>query len=164
MSCNFKFSCQIEPFITGYTYESCSLFNSKLLCNLPLQWYSCPTLLISDANLNLLSQATHMNPVCSLIQNYFAIWFCGDYLFPALSSSDVKMNLLSQATHMNLVCSLIQDYFAIWLCGDIHVLHFQVQMSTWIFCHRPHTWILFALWFKATLQSDFVMIFMSCTF
>ena len=59
---------------------------------------------------------------------------------------------------MNPVCSLIQDYFAIWLCGDIHVLHFQVQMSTWIFCHRPHTWILFALWLKTTLQSDFVVI------
>ena len=59
---------------------------------------------------------------------------------------------------MNPVCSLIQDYFAIWLCGDIHVLHFQVQMSNWISCHRPHTWILFALWLKTTLQSDFVVI------
>ena len=68
--------------------------------------------------MNLLSQATHLNPVRSLIQNYFAIWFCGDNSFPALSSPDVKLNLLSQATHMNLVCSLIQDYFAIWFCGD----------------------------------------------
>ena len=66
----------------------------------------------------LLSQATRMNPVCSLIENYFAIWLCGDTLCPALSSPDVKLILLSQATHMNPVRSLIENYFAIWLCGD----------------------------------------------
>ena len=31
-------------------------------------------------------------------------------------------------------------------------------MSNWISCHTPHTWILFALWFNSTLQSDFVVI------
>ena len=30
-------------------------------------------------------------------------------------------------------------------------------MSNWI-CHSPHTGILFALWFKTTLQNDFVVI------
>ena len=86
--------------------------------NLTLWWYSCPALSSPDVNLNHLSQATHKNPVCSLIQDYFAIWLCGDNSCPAISSPAVKMNLLSQATHMNLVCSLIQNYFAIWLCSD----------------------------------------------
>ena len=40
----------------------------------------------------------------------------------------------------------------------IHVLDFQVLMSNWTSCHRPNTWILFALWFKTNLQYDFVMI------
>ena len=118
----------------------------------------------SRCQFNLFSQATHVNPVRSLIENYFAIWLCSDKSFPALLGPDVNLNLLSQATQMNPVCSLIQGYIAIWLCGDIHVLHFQFQLSNWTFCHRQHTWILFALWFKTTLQSDFVVIFMSCTF
>ena len=33
----------------------------------------------------------------------------------------------------------------------LHVLPFQVQMSHWISFHRPHTWILFALWFKTMI-------------
>ena len=151
-------------------------------CNLTKSWYwycigndlwSCEGLISFRRNIsyllgigivNALSQATHKNPVCSLIQDYFAIWLWGDNSCPAISSPAVKMNLLSQATHNNLVCSLTRNYFAIWLRGDIHVLHFQFQLSNWTFCHRQHTWILFALWFKTTLQSDFVVIFMSCTF
>ena len=38
----------------------------------------------------------------------------------------------------------------------IHGLDFQVQMSNWTACHRPNTWILFALWFKTNLQYDSV--------
>ena len=76
-----------------------------------------------DVKLNLLSHSKHMNlvswmknPICSLIQNYFSVWICGDDSCPGLSSSpDVKLNLLSQAKHMNPVCSLIQNCSAKWL-------------------------------------------------
>ena len=30
-------------------------------------------------------------------------------------------------------------------------------MSDWTSCHTPHTWILFALWFKTALKNDFVV-------
>ena len=74
---------------------------------------------VPDVKLNLLSRAKHMNPVRSLIQNYFSVWICGGNSCPGHSSPDVKLNLLSQFKHMkNPVCSLIQKYSAIWLCGD----------------------------------------------
>ena len=60
--------------------------------------------------MNLLSQAAHMNPVNSLIENYFAIWLCGDTSCPSISSPDITLNLFSQATHLNPVCSLFQNY------------------------------------------------------
>ena len=37
----------------------------------------------------------------------------------------------------------------------LHFLQFQVQMSIWTSCHRAHTWIVFALWFKTALPNDF---------
>ena len=39
MSWTFKSRCQIKPLVTIPTHESCSLFDSKLLCSMTLWWY-----------------------------------------------------------------------------------------------------------------------------
>ena len=75
----------------------------------------------------------------------------------ALSSPDVKLNLLLQSQHTKPVCSLILNCFSVWHCGDTSCPAIKSPYIKWISCYDPNTWILFALWFKVTLQYDFVV-------
>ena len=104
------------------------------------------------------SKIQHMNPVHSLIQNYFEVWHCGDTSSPALSSPRVKLNLLLQSQHTNPVSSLIQNCCAKLLCCDTSCPAISSPDVKWISCYNPNTRILFALWFKITFQYDIVVI------
>ena len=73
-----------ESLVTIPTHESCSLFDSKLLFSMTLWWHFMSCHLKSICQMNLLLRSQHMNPVCSLIQSYSAIWICCDSSCPAI--------------------------------------------------------------------------------
>ena len=93
--------------------------------------------------MNLLLHKSWQNAVGSLIDN---LCLLGTF----------KSRCQSEPFATQVKKSLIQNYSANWLCGDNTQLLLYVQMSKWTFCHTSHNRILFALWFKTFLQTDFV--------
>ena len=156
MSWIFKSRCQIESLVTGQTHESCSLFVSKLICNITLLMIThFLHFQVQISNWTLFSQWKCMNPVSSLIQNYFDVWLCNDNWICTFKSRCQIELLITGHTHESCLLSdsklLCQMTFVVIL----HFLQFQVQMSNWTSCLRAHTWILFPLWFKTARQNDF---------
>ena len=100
------------------------------------------------------------NPLRSLIQNYSSKWLCGSLVTSFKSICQFKLKILPQSSHWNIVCSLIQNYFSIRLCGDnsSHVHNFKSSIHFEPFATVPPKEILFAAWFKNTLQNDLVVI------
>ena len=74
----FKSRCQIEPFATQVTTESCLLFDSKLYTGFVVTIYVLYIVSSPDVKVNLLPHKSQQNPVRSLIQNYFANWLYWD--------------------------------------------------------------------------------------
>ena len=162
-SWTFKSRCQIKPLVTIPTHETCLFFDSKLLFSMTLWWYFMSCHLKSICQMNLLLRSQHMNPVCSLIQSYSAIWLCCDSSCPAI----VQMWNWTSCYNPNrwilftLWFKITLQYYIVVI---LQVLHFQVQMWNWISCYNPNTRILFTVWFKITFQYDIVVILTSCTF
>ena len=117
-------------------------------------YFNCPLL----CKTHIFSLKT-WNLVCSWIQNYSSKWLCGDSSRLVTSfNSDVKLNLLPQSSHWNLVCSLIQNFSSKWLCDDNLSLggNFKSRIHIEPFSTIPSKEILFTLWFRTTLQNDYV--------
>ena len=159
---HFLSRCQNEPFATGFTLESCSVFTLWFKTTLQndfvviIHFFYFLSLGVKK---NLLPQVLHWNPVRSFIEKYSAKWPCCDNSCLVLSSLDVKLNLWAFCYR-----SYTGILFTLWLKTTLQndfvviILTFQVQMSKRTFCHRSYTGILFAPWFITTLQNNLVVI------